>query len=55
MPRTPKPPGTSTPSTPGERLADALGRLALRRRDPADLDLGVVGEAAGAQGLVTDR
>ena len=35
----------------GEVLLRALGRLALVGRDPLDVDLGVVGEAAGAQRL----
>ena len=35
----------------GEVLLRALGRLALVGRDPLDVDLGLVGESAGAQRL----
>ena len=52
MPRTPKPPGTQTASTPpsaccGARLRSAHSSEATQRMR----DLGVVGEAAGAQRL----
>ena len=38
-------------STPSRELHRALVGFAFVGRHPADLDLGVVGEAAGAQGL----
>ena len=51
MPRTPNPPGISTPSTPSSCRRRALGGLAVVAGHPADVDLGVVGEPAGAQRL----
>ncbi len=51
MPRTPKPPGISTPSTPSRCRAASSGVLAVIAWHPADVDLGVVAETAGAQCL----
>ena len=51
MPRTPKPPGTQTASTSLQVPGGARWRLALVGGDPAQVHLGVVGEAAGAQRL----
>ena len=51
MPRTPKPPGTQHRVDPAERLLGTGLGLALVAGDPADRDLGVVVEAAGAHRL----
>ena len=51
MPRTPKPPGTQIASTPPSAFARPPAVWHSSRGDPADRDLGVVGEAAGAQRL----
>ena len=51
MPRMPKPPGTQIASTSWSMPGGALGVGALVGRHPADVDLGLVGEAAGPQRL----
>ena len=52
MPRTPKPPGTSSPSYCREQLAGRLLVGELVAREPVDLDAGVVGDAAVDQRLL---